>query len=63
MTSPRAEPASGCCTAHDLGLDRVDVSREAVDEVVLRQPGEALLVDVEARERGAREALTQQRAD
>jgi hypothetical protein len=35
---------------HDLGLDRVDVGREVVDEVVLGQPGEALLVDVEMRQ-------------
>jgi hypothetical protein len=34
---------------HDLGLDRVDVGREVVDEVVLWQPSEAVLVDVEMR--------------
>jgi hypothetical protein len=29
---------------HDPGPDRVNVGREVIDEVVLRQPGEALLV-------------------
>jgi hypothetical protein len=32
---------------HDPGLDRVDIGGEVVDEVVLGQPGETLLVDVE----------------
>jgi hypothetical protein len=35
---------------HDLGLDRVDVGREVVDEVVLGDSGEAVLVDVEVRQ-------------
>jgi hypothetical protein len=35
---------------HDPGLDRIDIGGEVVDEVVLRQPGEALLVDVEVRQ-------------
>jgi hypothetical protein len=39
---------------HDPGLDRVDIGREVVDEVVLREPGEALLVDVEVRQGGTR---------
>jgi hypothetical protein len=38
---------------HDPGLDRVDVGSEVVDEVVLGQPGEAVLVDVELRQGGA----------
>jgi hypothetical protein len=32
---------------HDPGLDRVNVGREVLDEVVLRQPRETLLVDFE----------------
>ena len=45
-------------------LTGIDVGREVVDEVVLGQPGEALLVDVEMRQRGGRRAaLGQQRAD
>jgi hypothetical protein len=36
---------------HHLRLDRVDISGEMLDEVVLRDPGEALLVDVEVRQR------------
>jgi hypothetical protein len=32
---------------HAPGLDGVDVGREVVHEVVLGQPGEALLVDVQ----------------
>jgi hypothetical protein len=32
---------------HDPCLNGINVGREVVDEVVLRQPGEALLVDVE----------------
>ena len=48
---------------HDLGLDRVDVGREVVDEVVLGQPGEAVLVDVEMRQAGTQRSLLQQRAD
>ncbi len=48
---------------HDPGLDRVDVGHEVVDEVVLRQPGEALLVDVEVRQGRGRRCLPQQRAD
>ena len=35
---------------HDPGLDRIVIGGEVVDEVVLRQPGEALLVDVEVRQ-------------
>jgi hypothetical protein len=48
---------------HDLGLDRVDVGREVVDEVVLGQPGEAVLVDVEMRQGGSGRSLVQQGAD
>jgi hypothetical protein len=48
---------------HDLGLDRVDVGREVVDEVVLGQPGEAVLVDVEVRQGGTRRALLQEGTD
>jgi hypothetical protein len=39
---------------HDLGLDGVDVGREVVEEVVLGQPGEAVLVDVEMGQGGTR---------
>jgi hypothetical protein len=48
---------------HDPGLDRVDVGREVVDEVVLGQPGEAVLVDVEMRQGGTPRCLFQQGAD
>jgi hypothetical protein len=48
---------------HDPGLDRVDVGREVVDEVVLGQPGEAVLVDVEMRQGGTPRYLLQQGAD
>ena len=48
---------------HDLGLDRVDVGGEVVDEVVLGQPGEAALVDVEIRQGRTRRCLVQQGAD
>ena len=48
---------------HDPGLDRVDVGREVVDEVVLGQPGETLLVDVEVRQGRGRRSLFQQGAD
>src|SRR5215207_4503654 len=37
---------------HDLGLDRVDLGREVVDEVVLGDPGKAVLVDVKMRQGG-----------
>jgi hypothetical protein len=48
---------------HDLCLDRVDVSREVVGEVVLGQPGEAPGVDVEMRQGGTRRCLVEQGAD
>jgi hypothetical protein len=48
---------------HDLGLDRVDIGREVVDEVVLGQPGEALGVDVEMRQGGTPRCLVEQGAD
>ena len=41
---------------HVAGLNGINVGREVVDEVVLRQPGEALLVDVEMGQRGGRRA-------
>ena len=45
-------------------LNGINVGREVVDEVVLRQPGEALLVDVEMGQRGGRRAaLGEQAAD
>jgi len=37
---------------HDPGLDWIDIGCEVVDEVVLRDPGEAVLVDVEVRQGG-----------
>ncbi len=48
---------------HDPGLDRVDVGREVRDEVLLRHPGEALLVNVEMRQGGTPRSLRQQGAD
>ena len=48
---------------HDLCLDRVDVSGEVVDEIVLWDPSEALAVDDEMRECWGRGSLLQQRAD
>jgi hypothetical protein len=48
---------------HDPGLDRIDVGGEVVDEVVLWDPGEAVLVDVEVRQGRGRRCLPQQRAD
>jgi hypothetical protein len=48
---------------HNPGLDRVYVGCEVVNEVVLGEPGEALLVDVEVGELWARRPLIQQRAD
>jgi hypothetical protein len=48
---------------HDLCLDRIDVGGEVVDEIVLGEPGEALVIDVEVRERGGGWALLQKRAD
>jgi hypothetical protein len=45
---------------HDLRPRRVDVGREVPDEVVLREPGEALVVDDEIRERGRRIALPEE---
>jgi hypothetical protein len=32
---------------HDLRVARIDVGGEVIDEVVFRDPGEALFVDVE----------------
>ena len=49
--------------AHHAGLDRVDVRSEMLQEGVLRQPGEALLVDRQVRDRRRRRALAEQRAD
>ena len=46
-----------------LALHRIHVSREVVHEVVLWQPGEALLVDVEVRQCRGRRSLRQQRAE
>jgi hypothetical protein len=43
---------------HDLGLDRIDVGREVVDEVVLRKPREAVLIDVEVGQGGTRGACS-----
>ena len=49
---------------HDLGLDRVDVAGEVLQEVVLADPGEAELVDVEmGQRRGRRAGLSEQPAD
>ena len=45
---------------HDPRLDRVDVGGEVPDEVVLGQPGEALVVDAEVRQRGRRRSLREQ---
>ena len=44
---------------HHFGLDGLDIGREVVDEVILGQPGETLLVDVEVRQSGARRRLTE----
>jgi hypothetical protein len=41
---------------HDPRPDRVDVGREVLDEVVFRQPGESLGIDVQVRERRGRGA-------
>jgi hypothetical protein len=48
---------------HDPGLDRINIGCEVVDEVVLRDPGEALLVDVEMRQGGTHRSLLQQGAN
>jgi hypothetical protein len=48
---------------HDPRLDRVNVGREMIHEVVLGQPGEALGVHVQVRQRWGRRTLRQQRAD
>jgi hypothetical protein len=48
---------------HDPCLHGINVGREVVYEVVLRQPGEALLVNVEVRQRRTQRPLPQQRAD
>ena len=48
---------------HDLCLDRVNVSGEVVDEIVLREPSESLIVDVEVGECRGWGSLLQQRAD
>ena len=48
---------------HDPGLDRIDIGRKVVDEVVLWEPGEALLVEVEVRQGGTPRCLVQQGAD
>jgi len=48
---------------HDPRLDWVDVSREVLDEVVFRQPGESVGVDVQVRERRSRGTRRQERAD
>ena len=45
---------------HDPGLDWIDIGCEVVDEVVLRDPGEAVLVDVEVRQGRGRRSLAQQ---
>ena len=50
-------------SVHDLCLHRINVSREVVHEVVLWQPGEALLVDAEVRQCRGHRSLRQQRAD
>jgi hypothetical protein len=48
---------------HAAGRDYgINVAREVVDEVVLRQPGEALLVDVEMGQRGGRRAAQGEQA-
>jgi len=48
---------------HDRGLVWVDVGREVVDEVVLGQPGKAVLVDVQMRQGRGRRSLLQQGTD
>ena len=48
---------------HGPGLDRVGIGGGVVDEVVLGQPGEALLVDVEMRQGRTRRPLLQQGAE
>ena len=48
---------------HHVGVDRVDVGGEVLDEVVLGQPGEALSVDAQVGQCGRRRTLREQRAD
>src|SRR4029077_6396984 len=48
---------------HDLGSDRIDVTRKVIGEIVLRQPCVALLVDVEMCGRRCRRSLLQERAE
>ena len=56
--------ANGCCTAYMmLASARVHVGSEVGQEVVLWQPGEALIVDADMRHRGRRLALAEQGAD
>ena len=48
---------------HHFGLDRIDVAGEVGDEVVLREPRVAPLVDVQMGDRRSRRALREQGAD
>ena len=48
---------------HNPRLDRVDVGREVVHEVVLGQPCEALLVHLQVRQGRDRGTLRQERSD
>ena len=48
---------------HHPRLVRIDVGREMVHEVVFGQPGKALLVVIEVRDRRSRRSLFQQGSD
>ena len=48
---------------HHARFRRIDVGGEVADEVVLGEPGEALVVDEQVRERRGRRPLLEQRAD
>src|SRR4029077_16261014 len=60
-------PECACCerllhSKHEPGLDRIDVTREMIDEIGLRQPCVALLVDIEMCDRRGWWSLGQDRA-
>jgi hypothetical protein len=58
ITSVKVEPAKGCRTACiTLARTVVDVSGEVLDEVVLREPAEALVVGEQVRPRRRRSSL------
>src|SRR4029077_6657173 len=48
---------------HDFRVDRINVTREVIEEIVLRQPCVALLVDIEMYDRRGWWSLGQDRAE